>query len=60
MKNLFLVQDSDRPMYVLSENWSGAIDLWKTFIASENDMEASDVEEPTGVQLVADKDDLIQ
>ena len=57
--NLFHVQDSDRPMWVLATNWQQAIQKWKTLIAIENDMIASCVEEPLGVNFVCDSSELI-
>lgn len=56
---LYLVQDSDRPLYVIAGSWSGAINMWKKAVAIENDMEVEDVDEPKGAQLVADEDEWI-
>lgn len=58
---LFLVQDDDRPMYVVAVNWQEALKGWKEFIQKEeeyDDEEMTDVE-PTGIQLLAPDDELI-
>jgi hypothetical protein len=59
MRRLFHVQDSDRPMYVVASDWKDAIDKWKDCVAHENDMEPRDVDEPLGIHMVCDDDDLI-
>ena len=57
--NLYLVQDGDRPMYVVAENWIGAIDEWKQFVAKDNEMSVEEIEEPDGVSLLSEHYDLI-
>lgn len=56
---LFLVQDSDRPMYVKAESFGDAVALWERLIAVENDLDPDDVDYPLGVQYVAPDDELI-
>lgn len=56
---LFLVQDSDRPAYVVAENWGAAILKWKAAVGPENDLPPEEMDEPRGVQLVAENNDLI-
>lgn len=53
---LYHVQDNDRPLFVIAGSWSGAVSMWKRAIAMENDMSVADVDEPQGVQLVAEED----
>jgi hypothetical protein len=58
-RKLYFIQDSDRPSHVIAESWQAALDKWKRIIASENDMEFEEVEEPQGITLIADTDDII-
>jgi hypothetical protein len=50
-------------MHVLAESWSQALKMWKTHIASENgisvDRALTEVEEPKGICLVCENDDLL-
>ncbi|KKM78195.1 hypothetical protein LCGC14_1362420 [marine sediment metagenome] len=57
--NLYLVQDPDRPLYVLASSWTIALRKWKGVIALENDIPVSDVEEPQGIQLICENNDLV-
>lgn len=57
--NLYHVQDSDRPMFVLGSSWQEALDKWRALIREENDMQPNESCEPTGIQLVAEEDELI-
>jgi hypothetical protein len=58
LPNLYLVQDADRPLYVLASDFAAALRLWQAQIEFENDL-ASDTEAgepdqaPHGVQLIA-------
>lgn len=54
---LFYCQDSDRPGYVVAENYAKAIEKWKRAVASENGDD--DTFDPSGVSLVCDDIDLI-
>lgn len=57
---LFLVQDADRPAYIIAENYDRALAAWNSQIAKENHMDdANDVDPPSGIQMVADRSDLI-
>ena len=56
-QNLYLVQDSDRPMYVVAENWNTALEKWKAKVKEENDGEIW--EDCMGIQFVASSSDLI-
>ena len=53
---LFLIQDSDRPMWLVAADWGVALSQWKVLIASEND---GDDAEPDGIQLVCPDDELM-
>lgn len=54
--NLFLVQDADRPVYVVASTFDEAIKRWTFLMSEENDCMPSEVGRPTGVQFVADGD----
>lgn len=56
---LYHVQDNDRPLFVIAGSWASAVALWKRAIAIENELDAEDVDEPKGVQLVAEEDEWI-
>ena len=56
---LFHIQDSDRPMYVIGDNWQGALSKWKNLVADENNMQPTEVEEPLGIALISLDDELI-
>lgn len=57
-RKLFLVQDSDRPLYVLAESWQDALEKWRARIYDENP--GLEVEwDPDGISLVADTNDII-
>lgn len=51
--NLYQVQDSERPMYVIAANWNHAIELWRSQIITENPNEDFTSEDPQGVSLIA-------
>lgn len=57
-KKLFLVQDDDRPMYVLAESWQEALEKWQTLILHENEG-CGEAGDPTGIQLLAHEDEVI-
>lgn len=53
---IFLVQDSDRPLYVLARNYNDAINKWMKQVFEENKEHYESIEEmedPEGVTLVA-------
>lgn len=54
---LFQIQDSDRPAFVLAQNYNQAVGRWQHAVAIENDGEMG--EPPQGVALVADDEDLV-
>lgn len=53
MSNLYHVQDSDRPMYVVADGWQDAVDRWRAQIAAENPDSDCSEDQPDGVTLVA-------
>ena len=57
--SLYYIQDSDRPMYVKTTSWERAVRLWKDSIAKENNMPQKEVEEPSGIQFVAEDAEII-
>lgn len=57
--NIYHIQDCDRPLFVFAENWTEALDVWKHKIATENDLKPHDVEEPQGITLIAERDDIV-
>jgi hypothetical protein len=55
--NLYEVQDSDRPMYVIARSWDEALSHWQRVIALENN--ADIVVGPLGIRYVCGPEDLI-
>ena len=58
-KNLFLVQDADRPMYVVADGFQDALNRWSQLIAAENNCAVDEIDMPDGIQYVASGDDFI-
>lgn len=58
-QKLFLVQDSDRPMYVIAESFDSAHDAWLDLMCEENECERNDVEPCHGIQRVAASDEFL-
>ena len=57
--NLYLVQDSDRPLYVAAESWESALRKWRVVIQMENlDDDCSDAQ-PYGIALIAESHELV-
>jgi hypothetical protein len=60
--SLYHVQNSDRPMFVVAEDWNGAAERWAQLIAEEDCCtveELGDDIKPDGVAMVCDADDLL-
>ena len=57
---LFLVQDTDRPMWVFAGDYGHACVKWKKRMAVENEMDNwEDVEEPQGINFICDDDEVL-
>jgi hypothetical protein len=56
---LFHIQDADRPMFVIDENYKDALEYWREAMAIENECQTSEVEEPLGIKFVCSNNDLI-
>ena len=57
--NLYHVQDADRPMWVVAGTYGDAVEIWKRHIAPENKCLPADIEDPLGISLVCEANDLI-
>ncbi len=60
--NLYLVQDSDRPLYITAKTMQGALAKWRRKVFDENKEhyeDITDMEEPQGVQLICESNDLL-
>ncbi len=53
MNNLYHVQDSQRPMYVVAESWYDVLNAWRRVVRDEK------IYEPAGIALVAEGGDLL-
>lgn len=56
---LYHIQDMDRPMWVIAENYGHAVARWTAVVASENDMAQEDVEPPQGVAHICEDCELL-
>jgi hypothetical protein len=56
---LFHVQDSDRPLWVIADNFQQAHNKWAELMAKENDMDWRDVDPPHGIAHICDDKDLL-
>jgi len=54
---LYRIQDSDRPGYVVAENFKEAIEKWQFAVKEEND--GDEIDPPAGVERVCEDSDLI-
>lgn len=59
MKKLYLIQDQDRPCYVVAYDWADALEKWKLQMGRENDIPPTEVEEPQGISFVCGGEELI-
>ena len=57
--NLYLIQDDDRPCYVVARGWMDAIEKWEWVMAQENEITPEEVESPNGIQLICEASELI-
>jgi len=56
---LFHVQDSDRPGWVIAQNYGHAVQKWQVAVRAENDGDDLEPLLPDGVQFVADDSNII-
>lgn len=58
---LFLVQDTDRPMWIFAMNYQQACNKWKKRMAAENEIDdwEIDVDEPQGINFICEDDDIL-
>lgn len=59
MPNLYQIQDPDRPLWVIANDWRDALAKWRVRIRAENEMKPEETCEPSGISLIAENDDLI-
>lgn len=57
--NLYRVQDADRPMFVIAQNFQEAIDKWAAVIRKENNLPETEEVLPQGVTRMCVHHDLI-
>ncbi len=57
-KNLYHIQDDDRPMYVVGTSWQDALKAWQRVIGAENNHPPEEAD-PTGITLIAKDEELI-
>lgn len=57
---LFLVQDDDRPMYVLAADFNAALRVYRErMLVEDPELRPQDVPDPKGIQWVADADEVL-
>lgn len=59
MISLYYIQDDDRPMWVVAEDWNSALAKWQEKIVKENEMLLVDIDGPEGITKICDGDDLL-
>lgn len=57
--NLYHIQDSDRPMWVVALDWPDALNKWKELVSFENEQTPDEIEPCQGIQFVCDSNDLL-
>lgn len=58
-RNLYLVQDDDKPMYVLASSWEAALAIWREYVRKWAGMLPDEPCEPVGIQMVAPDDEVL-
>ena len=59
-RNLYHIQDQDRPMYVVAKDWQEALNKWKRVVGAEIGIPPDDeTMEPDGIALFATHKELI-
>jgi len=56
---LYHVQDDDRPAFVVAEDYAEAINKWTQAVALEEDLDPESIDDPLGIALICDTDQLI-
>lgn len=56
---IYLVKDSDRPMWVRADSFGEAVNKWKALVADENAEALTDVDEPRGVEFVCGEEEFL-
>ncbi len=57
--SLFHVQDGDRPMWVVADNFQQAHHKWAEKVAEENDCSPLELDMPHGISFICEADDLL-
>ena len=56
---LYMVQDNERPLYVVGKDYGQAEYIWRKIIAKENDLKIDEVESPNGISFICEDTDLV-
>lgn len=57
---LYVVRDRrERPLYIVADDLSHAVDQWRAVMALENKILVEDVEEPDGITRICDDSALV-
>lgn len=57
--NLYLIQDADRPMWVVAASYAEALSRWTQLVAHENEQSPEEVEPCQGIQFVCNSNELL-
>jgi hypothetical protein len=58
--SLYMIQDNERPMWVIARDYNDALRLWESRVREENDMAKDEaVDPPQGIQHICEQGDLI-
>lgn len=58
-RNIYLVQDIERPLWVVATSYTEALIRWEQNAARENDCAVWELDAPQGIQLVAEYDEVL-
>jgi hypothetical protein len=56
---LYLIQDNDRPLWIVAKSYGQAEQVWKKIVAQENEISLDEVESPKGINFICDDMDLV-
>ena len=56
---LYLIQDTDRPLYVVAKNYGEAEYVWRKIVAKENELTLEEIDPPQGISFICEDMDLV-
>jgi len=53
-RNIYHIQDHDRPVFVLAKSYPEALRKWEAMVAAENECHPYELDAPSGISLIAE------